>query len=328
MGKCQSRHESRFSLTLTIIGYIQSASTRISMGPNDQQEGEEIGAPYGQACTTCATAKRKCLIRPNGKCERCERAGKDCVPIAGTRKRVARKRPSSRRRIRLGGRLDDLVALLRAQQAVGPVDTGILPHLALLADHVSAPGYSSGPISSTQQPSNSTHAINGSHVKFSSASQPDGELALKNFEICYLNSLPFIFLPSSTTAARLQAERPFLWSVILALSAASPHEKWECMQKAQAKLAEEVVVNTRYSIDLLLGVLIASSWPYFLYEKKPPLPLLMNLAATLVYELGIDRPAMGTHANTTPWSRHMGGEKPRTNEDRRALIACFILAST
>jgi hypothetical protein len=100
------------------------------------------------------------------------------------------------------------------------------------------------------------------------------------------------------------------------------------MRDAQTTLAQEVVVDARYNIDLLLGLLVASSWPYLLYVKEPPLPLLMNLAATLVHEIRIDRPTSGTGGNVTSWSDNALPKETRTNEERRALIACFVLAST
>lgn len=132
-------------------------SNQSSSSPQDhnQNQQQRTSAPYGHACANCAKAKCKCVSRgggggppgPGTKCERCYRLGRECTPSATVRKRGSTRRSGvngrglllgsvssgssggggggvnshsggdTARTAQLEEKLDDLVSLLRSQQA-------------------------------------------------------------------------------------------------------------------------------------------------------------------------------------------------------------------
>jgi len=126
-----------------------------SPSPSSLEQSEKPGhtpgrtpAPYGQACISCAKAKCKCILTNNTTglgsgqnagyaCERCVRLGRECKPSNGVRKRGAAvsKRANNgsastrrgsngmsaaSRAANLEQKLEDLVAILKAQTGSGP----------------------------------------------------------------------------------------------------------------------------------------------------------------------------------------------------------------
>ncbi|KAF2110751.1 hypothetical protein BDV96DRAFT_199245 [Lophiotrema nucula] len=86
------------------------------------EQGQTLAAAYGHACSNCAKAKCKCILRASGDtCERCHRLGKECSPATTVRKRGTKK--ATVRRAQLEEKLDDLVALLREQRASSSTET-------------------------------------------------------------------------------------------------------------------------------------------------------------------------------------------------------------
>jgi hypothetical protein len=126
-----------------------------SPSPSSLEHSEKSGhasgrtpAPYGQACISCAKAKCKCILINNTTglgpgqnagyaCERCVRLGRECKPSNGVRKRgaaVSKRANNSSASTRRGSnsmsaasraanleqKLEDLVAILKAQTSSGP----------------------------------------------------------------------------------------------------------------------------------------------------------------------------------------------------------------
>lgn len=126
---------------------------------NQSEAPTRTSAAYGQACTNCAKAKCKCILiishpgsgsgsgraaRPT--CERCARLGRECNPSSGIRKRraagsrrsagasalagVSNGISAASRAANLEQKLEDLVAILKAQATSTPNHTSPQPDVA------------------------------------------------------------------------------------------------------------------------------------------------------------------------------------------------------
>ncbi|KAI0183747.1 hypothetical protein EV127DRAFT_474880 [Xylaria flabelliformis] len=81
-------------------------------------------ALYGRACTGCAKAKCRCIVRgtagPGNSCERCARLGWECRPrkkIIDERRPISERRAKKYRTTRLEEKLEDLIDILMSQTA-------------------------------------------------------------------------------------------------------------------------------------------------------------------------------------------------------------------
>ncbi|TRX88331.1 hypothetical protein FHL15_010769 [Xylaria flabelliformis] len=80
-------------------------------------------ALYGRACTGCAKAKCRCIVRgtagPGNSCERCARLGRECRPrkrpVDDERRPISERRARKNRTTRLEEKLEDLIDILMSQ---------------------------------------------------------------------------------------------------------------------------------------------------------------------------------------------------------------------
>ncbi|KAF4122963.1 hypothetical protein GMORB2_6511 [Geosmithia morbida] len=316
------------------------------------------GAPagYGRSCTNCSRAKCKCIIRTAGHpCERCERLGKGCQPIAATRKRVPRKNPPSRT-AQLEEKLDDLVTILRYSRApssqlqpqatgasvpsnVGPSSLPLTSRLDSLATAATA----TGPHPTSAPPAarcvlegdgSTSHRGTVSLDQRSDDTYPspmEAEACLQRFR-SWLVNFPFMHLPPDLTAASLREERPFLWLCVMNITSSSiPHTE-KMKLKIRRELAEAIVVKHEPRMEILLGLLAYLSWAFMCSSPgwKPFLVLFSQLALSVTYELALTRSSF----DEGPFSMtfKIPGPRPKhaklcTAEERRALVAVWFLTS-
>ena len=71
---------------------------------------------------------------------------------------------------------------------------------------------------------------------------------------------PFVYIPSTTTAQQLRQERPFLWLCIMTISSRSTLQQQLLGSKIRHTLAEEMLLESGKTIDLLLGLLAYIGW--------------------------------------------------------------------
>lgn len=161
---------------------------------------------------------------------RCYRLKKECRPSASTRRRNPRN-PVGTKTSRLEKKLDGLVSLIKT----GAFEGGRATTLQVLAslNDTTANG------ASQTYKSTPTHndSGTGSSVSLSSSkdflpeamtatrehepSPAEAEECLANFRTHKLKYLPFLSIPSSTSAQQLRQDRPFLWLCIMALGTRS-----------------------------------------------------------------------------------------------------------
>ena len=102
--------------------------------------------------------------------------------------------------------------------------------------------------------------FSGPHILGSRLSPEEAEEYLINFQTYRAKYLPFIYIPSSTTARQLQQERPFLWLCLMAAGSKSTTQKQVLGREIRQTVAQEIVVQSERNIDLLLGLLTFISW--------------------------------------------------------------------
>ncbi|KAI5462859.1 hypothetical protein BGZ63DRAFT_379866 [Mariannaea sp. PMI_226] len=158
---------------------------------------------------------------------------------------------------------------------------------------------------------------------------------LRTFQSHHLKFLPFLYIPPGTTAAHLQRERPFAWLNIRALCCKSASETKQLNRKIREILAQSLLVDLERSLDLLLGLLIYLAWAMNHLEGKKILCAFSNLAISLVIDLRLDRPGQEDPCNETDSYNAFGHPikqyvpaSYRTNEERRAVLACYATCST
>ncbi|KAH8196146.1 hypothetical protein TruAng_009681 [Truncatella angustata] len=331
-------------------------------------------APYGHACANCSKAKTRCISRAGERCERCHRLDKDCTPSTAVRKRQGSK-PStpSTKRARLEERLDDLVTLLQSQNAqkrpeVVPdsaeacPDTPAHPWIPKVwksnaVRQAATSGLQpSGDVSAKEslttinpfleQMARTPSATTSSTPDTSAASLPQYDLPpaeeeqlLQRFRRFHMKSLPFLYIPGTTTAQHLQQTRPFFWLVIRAVCTKSMTEQHALGAHIREILAKQIYVEFERSVDLLLGLLTYLAASPCFAQGRPYMCAMSSLASTIVFDLRLDRKARNDLTNLPgmncfklyafpkPPVALAPTSKTRTNEERRALLGCFFTTS-
>ena len=83
----------------------------------------------------------------------------------------------------------------------------------------------------------------------------EAEACLTNFQIYKSKLFAFVCNPSTVNAQQLRQERPFLWLGIMAVCPRSRSQQQVLGSKLRRTIAQEMVVQSSRSIDLLLGLL-------------------------------------------------------------------------
>ncbi|KAJ2901031.1 uncharacterized protein MKZ38_002157 [Zalerion maritima] len=186
--------------------------------------------------------------------------------------------------------------------------------------------------------------IGSGHCLISSYSIPlvTANARLSTFRGEMLHYLPFVYIPTSTSAALLRESRPFLWFVIMTLTCPEYTQQLRMSEDTERYLAEHIVVRHERNIDLLLGTLCYVGWGHYHKQDRPYLVVAMSLAHTLVYDLGLHKANNhGSQVTSTVncWKQYdipmppiVLGQKSNpmelTMEERRALLACYYVSNT
>ncbi|KAH6675190.1 hypothetical protein B0J14DRAFT_653379 [Halenospora varia] len=285
-------------------------------------------APYGKACANCARSKCKCIIRhAGGPCERCRRLNTECRPAESVRRPRSWRKPVASRTARLEEKLDGLVSLIKA---------GNQPNGALKTAHEIAQEYSSarGPYQPVSALTPSTEGSAGSPYNIQSLStefepSPDeAERYLIDFQTHKSKYFSFIHILFTTGAQDLRRERPLLWLCIMLISSKLAPQQQSLTTRIRQTVAQEMVIESEKSLDLLLGILTFCWWAHRQGDTKGFLSIFTQLAVSLVFDQGLNkqvrkdfRPLFCVKAN---FSR---APTPRTMEERRAVLGCFLVTS-
>lgn len=270
-----------------------------------------------QACSECAKSKCKCISRPGGACERCDRLKKICVQGQSSRVRRAQRNNPIARLDQLEGKLDNLVSILGSGGTLSTPSPSI--------DHIS-PGASSSSVSSS---------IGASTVPASLTStasvEPSAEQHLDYFRNHLLKYFPFLHLPPEIGAHQLRRDRPFLWLCLVAAASQSTHTKLLLGDTIKQEATRRIFLDNvpTLNIDLLLGLLVFLAWGHnqLLTSNPAQLARFTQLATTLVFDLRLNKPPSEEAIMLRDSQCLDPIKEPRSLEEKRAVLGCFVLSS-
>ena len=212
---------------------------------------------------------------------RCFRLKKQCIPSESIRKRTSKD--SAARTAHLEQKLDGLVSLL---QSVAQSAGSTAPLSTALNDAFAATQVSQGtntiltPISSNSK-GTVLHAVTPGSAITPNASVSDdfrvesqatsfnntlglsdeeAEERLIIFRDQMMKYFPFFSLLPDVSAQQLYSNRPFLFRCIAAVATPSTQQRIVASRNIKKELARRLVIENEASIDLLLGLLVFSSW--------------------------------------------------------------------
>jgi hypothetical protein len=211
---------------------------------------------------------------------------KDCQPSPSVRKRRTVKRVQhTSRTSKIEQKLDGLVQLL--ESAAKPVTTtaravdgrsasstslnAFLPSLNNDPDIIGSDYTHNNPVESARAGHHSlptpASLSESASLNLQPAIQSNWELSILNAELNltkfrthFVKQLPFVIIPHSTTAQQLRQERPILWLCIMALAANQAAQQINLSRELRTTFGQEALVEGRKSMDLLLAVLVYTTW--------------------------------------------------------------------
>lgn len=132
----------------------------------------------------------------------------------------------------------------------------------------------------------------------------------------------------------LRQNRPFLWLNIRSVCCKSSHEVITIDNEIRAILAQKVIIDLERSMDLLQGLLVFLIWTTRRFRDKPFLSVYSGIATSMASDLRLDRVMLETinretnssNAFAQPLRRPLPNLQ-RTNEERRAVLGCYILSA-
>lgn len=193
----------------------------------------------------------------------------ECRQTDGVRKRSTRKPDINHRTSQLEERLNDLVEILRLQQASGSKhqapsqETDSQTTVSRSSgNHASSGAYPTPPTgvaslgsqTGLEGPISSTKAFEDDLTPF------EAESILQRFRNGYLTMFPFVYIKSDTTAQQLLQYRPFLWLNIRTVCEKSAPKMHAMGDHVRDLLGRKVLVELERDIDVLLGLMVYLGW--------------------------------------------------------------------
>ena len=204
---------------------------------------------------------------------RCHRLNKECRPSVTVRRRNLKK-PSLFKTAQLEEKVDSLLSLLQAGEQCEALPNQPSFQLNRKASlHIQSEGESvaSGlddhpPDLPVLTPATTDSEGTSGKVPVSLLSDSVGpspieaEQYLTTFHNYKAKYFPFVYIPSTTTAQQLRRERPFLWLCIMTIASKSTSQQQVLGSQVQHVVAQEMLLKSGQSIDLLLGLLAYIGW--------------------------------------------------------------------
>ncbi|KAK3353399.1 hypothetical protein B0T25DRAFT_209795 [Lasiosphaeria hispida] len=312
-----------------------------------------------RACAYCNRSKTKCIWpgEPGfGTCERCIRLKRSCgLPEQGER----RRRGPSTRVGQLEEKIDGIMSLLNAsrqlqQQASPSSPTYSSPNSSRLAPiHPAHVGVADHDPQRTRLAHNSPRvpvsslAHNTPPIDFFEivpglrVSVDEADRLLELYRTDCAPKFPFVRIPRCLTAYELSERQPFLFrAVIQVMAPQNALIQRDVARWIREQIAERVVVNQEKTLEILQALLIFIAWGELHFYIDPRGTNLLQIAAGLVIELGLNRPvkaggrdlAVPSHVSNhfVDEARRLKGVRarpPHTLEDMRAFLGCFYINS-
>ncbi|KAL2839096.1 hypothetical protein BJY01DRAFT_29115 [Aspergillus pseudoustus] len=286
-----------------------------------------------RACTNCVRAKVKCSPGARGDCERCTRLNKDCQPSPPVRKRRPRVERNTGKIDKLEERLDGLVVLLqsavhRSSSSSAGGDAAASGARPVVFPPAAAP-IPSPPVT---LPEVQAHQ---QFVPSSSLLEPtisEAELYLSRFRDFIVADLPFLIISPSLTAQQLRSERPLLWLSIMTVASTRPGQQNALSKEVKRVFGYEAYIKGTKSLDFLLAVLVYLAWDRWYVIEKNTSTTLVYLAASIMYELALDKPAYQDAGvlmlhDLKGCRRPTRSQQPPQLDERRLVLGCYLLST-
>jgi len=115
------------------------------------------------------------------------------------------------------------------------------------------------------------------------------------------------------------------------VSAKSTAQQTSLNNKVRLILSNKMLLDLENNIDLLLGLLTFVGWSNCHVQRKKSLSVFTQMAMSLVFDLGLNKPAGETSHEMSNLYAYGCPEpsksKARTMEERRAVLGCFLVSS-
>ncbi|KAF7186831.1 Transcription factor himD [Pseudocercospora fuligena] len=281
---------------------------------NDSEKSKKRRQPRNSACMGCAQLKMKCIQTPNGKCERCNRMDRECVPAV--------PKPRKRRTQSNVGESEGIPLLEFAGPSASPAGpppkfdppesqqpTYQAERGALLARH---------DLSHTDSRSFTalfTRGLGNVSANEELLRGVDYNFVASSFTIFrqLVPYFPFVeILPGADVIAMVTSRPVLTLAVCTVASAAAPEVQGRLAQAFRYTLSSKVILGSERSIDVLTGLMVFLGFhhqymsQHHVYQQ---LSLLAGMAADLgLYKLWPEPPDLASAL-----------------ERNRAFVGCYYL---
>lgn len=276
-------------------------------------------------------------------CDRCYRLQKACEPSDSARNRAKQKdNVSMEKATQLEEKLDRLMSMLRSVSDGSPANSVLNDALDQVSETRSSSGQRLQPPHDTPMSSTSASAETN-WTDWGSTSSAFDKLPMETLETSFnifrqhfLPFCPFIYFSPDTTARDLQQSKPFLLRCIAAVTTWRMQDRITQEKTIIHILAQEAVVNSTSSLDLLLGILTFVNWSSnHLTSRVVVLSRLSMIALSIVYDMRLnaalpcDQQAIATYSAEGALSCDVEDEsfQDQALEQQRAVLGCFLVTS-
>ncbi|KAI1766320.1 hypothetical protein GGR53DRAFT_487022 [Hypoxylon sp. FL1150] len=319
---------------------------------------------YGRSCRNCAKVKCRCArTRGEGEsCDRCHRLNKTCIPVSSVRN--LHRSGNDHEQVSPDASLSNAIgwasnqfpgnthtppsnlsADIPANLPTGPENYGLFTPAE---SHVTYSPSSIPPL--THDEETRSHAEQSTPTTRSPGCDPStifpcrgepsaiqAEEYFARFRASMLRFFPVYHLPDMTTSSQLREERPFLWLCVMCVACSSTSQQLALGDSIKGIVSREIVYKGEKNIDLLLGLLTFLAWAHYQAHYMSLITDLTQLAMSIVFDLGLNKAAreprghisFKTATKNKPASERptTPPQKPKTSEERRAVLGCFLLSS-
>lgn len=158
---------------------------------------------------------------------------------------------------------------------------------------------------------------------------PESDEALLAIYIKQISAhFPFVVLPVNSTAQQLQREKPFLLKVIRMVASVRNLSSMRAQSRDILRhMSEAMLLSSERSMDLLQGVLVFLGYYHYHCITHAQFSNLIHLAVSLVEDMDL---ITGSASHFSPGILPLmrgPGARPKTNDERRALLGVWYMSS-
>ncbi|CAK1356118.1 uncharacterized protein RHO25_000247 [Cercospora beticola] len=294
---------------------VDAAASQSIATPDGQLKRKR--QPRNSACQACAALKMKCIATPTGRCERCHRMERECIPaVPKARKRRTASNVGESEGIPLG-------------EFAGPSasHSGPPPKFDLPAgNHPEYQADRSNLLSRHDLSHNDSKSFIALFARGLGNSAACEEL-LRGVDYNFVHKaftiyaqltpyFPFVELRPGADIIRMVASRPVLTLAICTVSSGAHLELQDRLTQAfRYALSSKVLLGGERSMDVLTGLLVFLAW-YHQYRSQHQFYQQLSLLAGIAADLGLYNRS------------YLPPEDPSSNLERdRAFVGCYYLCA-